>query len=139
MSQAEQMLKGNADFAAVETNYSADPSAAANGGDIGYITVFSLPYELENLAYNTAPGKVSKTYRSVAGYHIFKNLGERKALGRIKAAQILLAFPPNADAATKAEIKKKADSLYTLLQKGADFGQLATRFSNDITSSSANG
>jgi peptidyl-prolyl cis-trans isomerase SurA len=74
LAQAEQLLKGNADFATVAAKYSDDPSAAANGGDIGYITVFSLPYELENLAYNTAPGKVSKTYRSVAGYHIFRQM-----------------------------------------------------------------
>ncbi|HET7897011.1 MAG TPA: peptidylprolyl isomerase, partial [Flavisolibacter sp.] len=77
------------DFAAVAKQYSDDPSAKSNGGDLGWITVFLLPYELENLAYATPEGKVSAVYQSKAGYHVVKNLGERKDLGRIRAAQIL--------------------------------------------------
>ena len=106
---------------------------------MGFITVFSLPYELENLAYGTPVGKVSAIYKSKAGYHIFKNAGERKALGRIKAAQILLAFPPEADAATQQNLKELADSLYHRLQQGDDFGQLAATFSDDAVSRPANG
>src|SRR5258708_20270980 len=75
--------------------YSGDPSVRENAGTIGYITVFTLPYELENLAYSTPAGKFSKPYRSKAGYHIFRNLGERKSLGKIKIAQIPLSFPPD--------------------------------------------
>jgi peptidyl-prolyl cis-trans isomerase SurA len=78
-------------------------------------------------------------YHSKAGYHIFKNLGERKALGRMKAAQILLAFPPGADDVAKKQIKKQADSLYNRLQKGDDFAKLATAFSNDVISAAAGG
>ena len=127
------------DFAAVAKEFSDDPSAKTNGGDLGWITVFSLPYELENLAYSTPVGKTSAVYKSKAGYHIFKNLGERKALGRIKAAQILLAIPPNSDAATKAKLKARADSLYARLQAGDDFGKLATAYSNDVISAASNG
>lgn len=133
-----QALKGG-NFAAVAKDYSDDPSAKTNGGDLGWITVFSLPYELENLAYATPVGKTSTVYKSRAGYHIFKNLGERKALGRVKAAQILLAIPPNSSEAAKAALKKRADSLYARLQAGDDFGKLATAFSNDIISATANG
>ncbi|HYM94121.1 MAG TPA: peptidylprolyl isomerase, partial [Chitinophagaceae bacterium] len=90
-----QHLRSGEDFLSVAEKYSDDPSAKINKGDIGYITVFSLPYELETLAYTTPVGKYSTVYRSKAGYHIFKNLGERKALGKMKARQILLAFPPD--------------------------------------------
>jgi peptidyl-prolyl cis-trans isomerase SurA len=136
--QVLQALKSG-DFAAVAKEYSDDPSAKTNGGDLGWITVFSLPYELETLAYSTPEGKTSTVFRSKAGYHIFKNLGERKALGRIRAAQILLAIPPNADEAAKAKLKEKADSLYNRLQAGDDFGKLATAFSNDVISAASNG
>lgn len=119
--------------------YSDDPSAKTNAGDLGYITVFSLPYELENLAYSTPMGQTSGLHRSAAGYHIFKNVGERKAAGRMKAGHILLAIPPDADEKTKAGIKSLADSIYNRLVKGDDFGKLATAFSNDIISSAANG
>ena len=101
--------------------------------------MFTLPYELENLAYNTSPGNISALYRSKAGYHIFKNLGERKALGRIKAAQILIAFPPDITVAQKSGLKKLTDSLYTRLLKGDNFEKLAAQFSNDYVSAQANG
>jgi peptidyl-prolyl cis-trans isomerase SurA len=132
-------LRKGRPFSEVAAAYTDDPAGKSTGGSLGWITVFSLPYELENLAYTTAPGIVSAPYRSKAGIHIFKKEGERKALGRMKAAQILLAFPPGADAAYKARLKKQADSLYQRLQKGDDFGKLATVFSNDMYSASANG
>lgn len=137
--EAYAILLQNKPFAAVAKQYSADPFVSQNGGDIGYITVFSVPYELETVIYATPAGKVSPLYRSANGYHIFKNKGERKAVGRIKLAQILLAFPPDADAATKEGIKKRADSLYNRLLKGSDFETLATQFSNDIISAASGG
>lgn len=132
------LAKGRS-FADVAKQYSDDPSAGANGGDLGWITVFTLPYELESLVYQTPVGKTSAVYTSKAGYHIFKNIAERKALGRMKAAQILLAFPPGSDEAFKAASKRKADSLYNRLQAGDDFGKLATQFSNDVISAASNG
>lgn len=128
---AYRMLQEGKNFAEVAATYSGDPSAKTNGGDIGYLTVFSLPYELETLAYSTPLNKVSEPYRSKAGYHIFKRTAERRAAGKIKVAQILLSFPPDANDATKKEIKQRADSLYKALRNGADFTALVTAFSND--------
>lgn len=139
ITQIENKLKSGADFSAVAQKYSDDPSAKKNSGDLNWITVFTLPYALENLAYTTPVGKVSIVHQSKVGYHIFKNLGERKDAGKINAAQILIAFPPNAGNETKEAAKKLADSLYLRLQKGDDFGMLATKFSNDIMSATANG
>ena len=99
--------------------------------DIGFITVFSLPYEYESLIYNLAVGRVSKPYRSKKGWHVFKVIEERKAVGKWKIAQILLATPPDQQAADKLLLEKRADSIYQLLQKGSDFGILARRFSDD--------
>ena len=69
-----KLQKGVA-FADVANEFSDDPSVKNNGGDLGFITAFTLPYELENLAYSTPVGKVSTIYHSKAGYHIFKNHG----------------------------------------------------------------
>jgi len=134
----EKLSKG-VKFDELAKQYSDDPSALNNGGDIGWVTVFTLPYELENVVYTTSPAKTSAVHTSKIGYHIFKNLGERKAVGRMKAAQILLAFPPGADDALKAGLKKTADSIYSRLQAGEDFGKLATSLSNDVISSASNG
>lgn len=137
--EAYSRLQSGGAFSAVAAQYSDDPSAKSNGGNLGYITAFSLPYELENLAYATPVGRLSPLHRSKAGYHIFKITAERKAVGRIKAAQILLAFPPDAPAAEKARLKQQADSIYKALQKGASFEALAERYSNDANSAGAGG
>jgi peptidyl-prolyl cis-trans isomerase SurA len=125
------VLKTGKNFGDAAAQYSEDPFAKINHGDLGYITVFTLPYALENLAYTTLPGKISKIYRGKNGYHIFKNIGERKAIGKMKAAQILLMLPGNANDAVKAETKQRADSIYQALLKGSDFSDLARKFSGD--------
>jgi peptidyl-prolyl cis-trans isomerase SurA len=102
-----------------------------NKGRIGYITVFTLPYELENLAWSLSPGQFSKPYHSKGGYHIFKVVAERKSLGRIKVAQILLPFAPGSTPVTHEAVRNRADSLYMLLQNGADFATMAKTYSGD--------
>lgn len=139
IQEAYMELQGGKSFEEVALKFSKDPAVAENKGHLGYITVFSLPYSFENIIYNLAPGKYSAPYRSNSGYHIFKNLGERKAIGRIRTSQILIAIPPGSDDATKATKAKLADSLYNRLQKGDDFGKLASSFSNDVVSSASNG
>jgi peptidyl-prolyl cis-trans isomerase SurA len=132
------LAKGD-DFLTVAQQLSDEPSVKTNKGDMGYITVLSLPYIFENIVYTTAPGKYSKPFSSKIGYHIFKNFGERKAVGKIKAQQILLAFPPGTDEAQKKRINTLADSLYKRLIAGDDFAKLATAFSNDYISAASGG
>jgi peptidyl-prolyl cis-trans isomerase SurA len=134
----EKLRKGEA-FSSVATSYSDDPSVKTNGGNVGFITAFSLPYELESLAYKTLVGKFSEIYRSANGYHIFKKLSDRKAVGKIKVAQILIANPQDASAEQVARSKKLADSIYNRVVKGDDFGNLASEFSNDVISAASNG
>jgi peptidyl-prolyl cis-trans isomerase SurA len=107
------------------------PLPPARQNDIGFITVFSLPYEYENIIYNTRVQEVSKPYHSKNGWHIFKVLDERAATGKWKVAQVLFSFPPESDAIAKAAIKSKADSVYALIQKGMPFGEAAKTYSND--------
>ncbi len=139
LAEALLQLQQGKPFAEVARKFSDDPSAQTNGGKIGFVTAFTLPYELENLAYSTPVGQVSKPYLSKSGYHIFKIESERPARGRLRLAQVLLAFPPGADAATEAMLKKRADSIYNRLLKGDDFGSLATQFSDDPVSAQAGG
>lgn len=134
----KRLQKGE-DFLTVAQQASDDPSAKTNKGDMGYISVFTLPYEFENVVYSTPAGKYSMPYRSKIGYHIFKNLGERKAVGKMKAQQILLAIPPGSDETAKKEIEKKADSLYRRILAGEDFSKLAMEFSNDYVSAVTGG
>ncbi|RYG52241.1 MAG: hypothetical protein EOO01_06925, partial [Chitinophagaceae bacterium] len=127
------------DFSQVAQQLSEDPSAKENKGDLNYITLFTLPYEFESIIYKTPVGKYSSPFTSKSGYHIFRNLGERKALGKIKVQQILVAFPPSPDMSTKEKAGELADSLYRRILAGDDFGKLAAAYSNDYISGAADG
>jgi len=131
INSAFAMLKSGADFGQVALQYSDDPAVKINKGDIGYVTVFSLPYDMETVAWNLAPGKYSSPFRTKKGFHIFKKIAERNALGKIRIAQILVAFPPDATDEQKKAAKQQADSIYTALTNGADFRELAEKFSQD--------
>ncbi len=100
-------------------------------GDIGFITVFSVPYEYENIIYTLKPGEAGKPYRTKNSLHLFKVVEERKSVGKWKIAQILLAFPPGDQSLYMKSYEQKADSIYTALQNGADFSAMAALFSND--------
>ncbi len=134
-----QRLKKGEDFLQVAKISSDENSENEKKGDLGYITVFTLPYEFENAVYGTAVGKYSDPVASKAGYTIFKNIGERKAVGKMKIQQILLAAPPGADDTDKKKIAGLADSLYKRIIGGDDFGKLATAYSNEYISAAAGG
>ena len=98
---------------------------------IGYVTAFSLPYRYENIVYGLTPGAISKSYYENNGYHFFQLLAKRKAAGKIKAAQILIALPEGANPEEKNKAQKIADSVYRVLLNGADFSEVAKSVSDD--------
>jgi peptidyl-prolyl cis-trans isomerase SurA len=120
-------------------NLSSTSPVKIKQSDLGFITVFSLPYEYENIIYGLKKGETSKPYRTKNGWHLFKLIDERKAVGRWKVAQILLSIPPEASAEARKGYEKKADSIYQLLQKGEDFGKMARWFSDDRVTYGSNG
>lgn len=136
---AYKQLQEGKDFGAVSQEFSTDETTKQSKGDLGFITAFTLPYDLEIVAYSLPVNTFSAPIKSKAGYHIFKNTGERKPLGSRRVAQILIAFPPDASAAEKNMASRKADSVYNLLLKKTDFAGLATNVSNDLSSSSNGG
>jgi peptidyl-prolyl cis-trans isomerase SurA len=139
LAEVTQRLQNGEEFLSVAQKFSDDPSASTNKGDLSWLTVFSLPYEFENIVYATAPGKYLAPYRSKIGFHIFKVLAERKAVGKIKAQQILLAFAPGATTVDKKRIASLSDSLYKRILAGDDFGKLAATYSNDYISAASGG
>jgi peptidyl-prolyl cis-trans isomerase SurA len=99
--------------------------------DIGFITAFSVPYEYENIIYGLKNGEASKPYRSKKGLHVFKVVDERKAMGKWRIAQILLAIPPGDATENYKMLQQKADSIYLKLQAGEDFAEMAKKHSDD--------
>ncbi|MFI5124747.1 MAG: peptidylprolyl isomerase [Chitinophagales bacterium] len=131
ISEAYDKLKKTKNFGEVALAYSEDPFVKNNQGDLGFITVFDLPYAVETIAYQMGTGRVSPVFRTEAGYFIIKKTAERPAAGRMRAAQILLIFPYQANDSEKADTRQRADSLYQAIRSGSDFGELARKFSGD--------
>lgn len=129
--QAYAALKNGEDFGKVAEKYSADPSVKINKGDVGFINVFTLAYPLESIAYQLPVGAFSTPYKSSVGYHIIKKNIQRPAYGKMRAAQILLAYSAKPTDDEKQQQKKLADSLYQVLQKGSDFETIARTFSSE--------
>ncbi|MEO6405925.1 MAG: peptidylprolyl isomerase [Ferruginibacter sp.] len=122
--------KGSSDYQILASDMTTKyvPVMAA---DMGFITAFTLPYNYENLLYNTKPGAGTEPYRSKTAWHVFKVVEERPNPGKWKIAQVLFAFPPDASVETKAKLAKQADDVYALLLKGEDFGAIAKQYSED--------
>lgn len=131
IQDAYKALMNKKDFNETALQFSEDPNVKENRGDLGYITVFDLPYAMETVAYNTTPGKFSPAFRTNGGYVILKTTNRRPALGLIKIAQILIIFPFDAKEAGKLDTRKRADSIYLALKNGADFGVMAKKYSGD--------
>ena len=127
-------LKSGKNFNEAVQQFSTDEASKKNNGSLGFVTVFTLPYEIENEVYQLKPGAFSMPYKSRYGYHIFKNVKERTALGKRKIAQILLSFPPNASEDDKKKIAESANNIYGQIQDGKAFDQLAKQFSTDKNS-----
>src|SRR5690606_8101377 len=45
--------------------------------DLGFVTVFTLPYNFENIIYNLKTGEYCEPHRTKNGWHIFKKVEER--------------------------------------------------------------
>lgn len=129
IKNAYAALKNGKDFTETSTMYSSNAGVDPNKGVIGYVTVFTLPYEIESLVYSLKPNEFSNIYHSSAGYHIFKNLGERPAIGKRKVQQILLAVPDSFTPEEKAKVTALKDSIYNLLKNGASFEKLVKQYS----------
>ena len=66
------------DFGRLAQQYSNDPSAKTNNGDLGYFSAFRMVYPFESAAYNTNIGEISNIFRTQFGYHILKSIDKRK-------------------------------------------------------------
>jgi peptidyl-prolyl cis-trans isomerase SurA len=124
-------------FDDLATQFSEDPSAKENKGDLGYFSAFRMVYPFENAAYNTKKGDVSKIIRTRFGYHILKINDERINRGEITVAHIMI-LSPKADDVDK-DSKSIINDIYKKIQQGEKFEDLAKQFSEDKSSSSKGG
>ena len=139
MGLKKRLDKGES-FEKVAKENSEDPSAKSNEGNIGWFTVFGTIYPFETVAYSLKPGEISGPVRTEFGYHLVKLNATREARGQIHTAHVLVRFPENATPAEKDAVKKKIDSIYSLVSSGRlSFDDAVHNFSDDKASRAKGG
>jgi len=128
-----------ADFNQLAESYSQDPSAKKNRGYLGYFSAFRMIYPFEKMAFETPVGQVSDVLRTDFGYHILFVHNRIPHPGKVRVAHIMKMFPRNATESQKLACKEGIDSVYTMLTEGADFSDLANKYSDDNYTSSKGG
>ncbi|MBK8604523.1 MAG: peptidylprolyl isomerase [Saprospiraceae bacterium] len=131
-------LKAGGKFEDLVKQYSEDESSKVNNGDVGFLAPMYPNgfFSLENLVYSLKKGEVGGPARTAAGWHFVKVLDSRPARGEMEIAQILVRINKEVD---EGFAKNRIDSIYTALQKGADFNETAKNFSDDKATSGKGG
>lgn len=139
ITQLRQKALEGTDFNSLARENSQDPSAAANGGDLGYFTALQMVYPFEDAAYQTKAGQISGPVRTKFGYHIIEVADRRPSQGKIKTAHIMVRTNPEAPAEDANASKQKIDEIYRRLQQGEEWNQLTMQFSEDAGSKTKGG
>ena len=124
------------DFGKLATEFSDDPSAKNNQGDLGYFTAFQMIYPFENAAFTQKVGDVSLPVRTQFGYHLVYVQEKRKSLGDILVSHIMMKYY-NEDQVDS--VKQKIDAVYEKLQSGANWEKTVEEFSDDFNTNSKGG
>lgn len=139
ISDLRNQILAGADFNELAAKSSEDPSAVQNKGLLGYFSAFQMVYPFEDMTYRTPVGQVSDIIRTRFGYHIIKVHDERLSPGELKVAHIMKMFPQQASDETISRLKLSADSIWNKVTSGADFAELAKKYSDDKQSAAEGG
>ena len=136
---AEKIKKeaeAGADFHQLATQYSDDPSAAFNKGDLGYFTAMQMVLPFEEAAYNLKVGDISSPILSDFGYHIIKLEDRRPNPGQIRVSHLLIKAGKGISQEEDAIAAKKINQIHeTLLEDPNQWLDLVKTFSEDPGSS----
>lgn len=129
------------DFGKLAAEFSQDPSAKDNKGDLGYFTAFRMVYSFETGAYKTSKGSISYPIRTRFGYHLIKVVDIRDNRGDVIVAHIMIMNPSEKSENTDNVDKglNTIQDIYKKLQQGEKFEDLAKQFSEDKSSSNKGG
>jgi len=137
--EIRKKIISGADFDEMALQYSQDPSAKENKGELGYFSAFRMVYPFETAAYTTKIGNVSQPVRTKFGYHLLKVLDVRDNRGEVTVAHIMVLKPQDATPEANTKSKSTIQDIYAKLKQGERFETLATQFSEDKNSAPRGG
>lgn len=122
------------DFEKLAREFSQDPSAKLNGGDLGYFTALQMVGPFEEAAFSTPIGSISPNVRTRFGYHIIKVKDRRPSRGEVEVSHILLR-----GGGDEAALRAKAFSVHDQLRGGRSWDEVCKEFSDDKNTSEQGG
>jgi peptidyl-prolyl cis-trans isomerase SurA len=128
-------LESGKDFNNTALEYSDDPSAKQNNGDLGYFTALQMVQPFEDAAYTMKLGEISNPVLTNFGYHIIKVQDRQANPGKVQVSHILVRIDPsNSNGEDLA--KRKINDIYTQIQKKTTVWEdIVSNFSEDPSSS----
>ena len=134
----EKAIKGE-DFGKLAQEFSQDPSAKDNKGDLGYFSAFRMVYAFENAAFKTTKGNISNPVRTRFGYHLIKVVDNRDNRGEVTVAHIMVMKPAIDTKENQDKAETAINDIYKKLDSGEKFDALAKLYSEDKASAPKGG
>ncbi|MGE5497018.1 MAG: peptidylprolyl isomerase [Syntrophothermus sp.] len=130
-SLLERIKKGES-FEELAKQYSADQYSKNSGGDVYYLTAGAVVPEFEDAAYKTPVGQVyPEVVKTRFGYHIIKVTEKHDRVPAVKAAHIMIDMRQDSGKVDTVKALAKIKDIQTQLRNGADFAELARKYSED--------
>lgn len=131
ISSIRQKIVAGENFETVALNFSEDPTVKFNKGSLGWFTALQMVFPFEQAAFSTPVGEVSKPIRTSFGYHVVKVIGRRPSKGEVEVSHIMFRENGGSDS-TRA--KNLAFEVFDKLQKGMEWNELCSEYSEDPSS-----
>ncbi len=126
------------DFVTAAITHSNGPQAL-QGGDLGWRDATSVPSLLAEQISEMKTGDMTRPMRDASGFHILKVSGYRlpmKMVQEVNAQHIMIEV---SELVTQSEAEATIKDIYQQLLDGADFADLAKKFSDDTSSANLGG
>ena len=132
-------IENGANINELASQYSDDPSAKVNKGDLGYFTGLQMVQPFEDAAYTLQVGQLSDPVLSNFGYHIIQVQDRQPNPGQVRVSHILVRFDP-ADATQEENARRKISDIYAEIQKeNTIWEDIVKTFSEDPATSQRGG
>ena len=132
-------IENGANINELAVQYSDDPSAQTNRGDLGYFTSLQMVQPFEDAAFNLQVGQVSDPVLTNFGYHIIQVQDRKPNPGQVQVSHILVRFEPN-DSLQEANARRKIADIYTEIQKESTVWEdIVLNYSEDLASNQRGG
>ncbi len=132
-------IEGGLDFATAAIRYSRGPQAL-EGGDLGWRRIDEIPGVFVEALSQLRVGEVSPPVRGPGGFHIVKLTDQREAgPALVREFRALHVMVTPSELLSPEQARARIEDIRRRIEAGADFGDLARQFSDDLGSKNQGG